>query len=410
MIPNTGPVSFDNLRQEFGDTVPIAINNYYRGGPNVSSALVQVPTIGNPISLADFHGASTSIPNGAKFSKINIATSHGYHYINGVWVLLPPDTGSRTYSTTNDFITITPNLYTHGSVWQLHTLSNLGGDVLGLATVPVGAGDQATYVYKSNGSDLSDWPNSKFVFNTGGDLDSRWVSSTIVCSCRGTLYGEERVILTEVLTNNVQETDNVTLNYAVTPTEYTRRGMPMTGRPSSTCFAAGVCLSQGGDGLFLMTNSYHGQVWTSPDGLNWTDRPVYDAVGVGVIPPATNNGTTSCVSGNGKAIAISQKGRPLVLSEDGSKFYAHAALPNAHTSGFYGRLAFGNGYFLCVGATSLAAPSNVGVWISTNGINWDYYQQISLTAVLPMSGVTRLEYHGGKFYIFGNGCVFIANA
>ena len=56
-----------NLQEEFGGTNPIAINEYYRGGANVSSALAQIPASGQ-VDLNIFHGISTSVLNGARFS------------------------------------------------------------------------------------------------------------------------------------------------------------------------------------------------------------------------------------------------------------------------------------------------------------------------------------------------------
>ena len=65
-----------------------------------------------------------------------------------------------------------------------------------------------------------------------------------------------------------------------------------------------------------------------------------------------------------------------------------------------------NGYFVCVGRTSLTAPSNVGVWTSVDGISWEYHQQISLSSITTNS----FEYHDGKFYLFSGSGVWTANA
>ena len=59
-IPTSGTVSFANLRDEYGDTNPVSINEFYRGGGLVPDSLPNngpVPTGGN-ISLEDMRGSS----------------------------------------------------------------------------------------------------------------------------------------------------------------------------------------------------------------------------------------------------------------------------------------------------------------------------------------------------------------
>ena len=45
-LPVSGPISLLNLQEEFGGSNPIAFNEYYRGGPYVSSALTEIPSSG----------------------------------------------------------------------------------------------------------------------------------------------------------------------------------------------------------------------------------------------------------------------------------------------------------------------------------------------------------------------------
>ena len=70
-LPVSGPISLLNLQEEFGGTNPIAINEYYRGGAYVSSALAEVPVSGQ-IDLNTFYGINTNMLNGARLTKLNL--------------------------------------------------------------------------------------------------------------------------------------------------------------------------------------------------------------------------------------------------------------------------------------------------------------------------------------------------
>ena len=58
-IPTSGPVSFNTLKNEYNDTNPVRLNEFYRGGlvPNSTINNGSVPTSGE-ISLSDLRGSS----------------------------------------------------------------------------------------------------------------------------------------------------------------------------------------------------------------------------------------------------------------------------------------------------------------------------------------------------------------
>lgn len=53
----TSPISLANLQLEFGGATPIRLNEYYKGGPYVSTSVAQVPVSG-AISLGNFSGVT----------------------------------------------------------------------------------------------------------------------------------------------------------------------------------------------------------------------------------------------------------------------------------------------------------------------------------------------------------------
>ena len=57
-LPQSGPISLDNIQTEFGGANPIALSEYYKGGTYVSSQVTaSIPSSGT-ISLSQFYGAS----------------------------------------------------------------------------------------------------------------------------------------------------------------------------------------------------------------------------------------------------------------------------------------------------------------------------------------------------------------
>ena len=401
-LPSTGPISFINLQDEFGGTNPIAINEYYRGGVNVSSALSQVPTAGQPIGLGHFRGASTSVFNGAKFVRHSLSNASSYSYINGSWV----NCGSSVFYKTSDLTNIISDVYTTGPGHSLTRLVSTNAGVLGVCENP--STHNAIFVLNSDGY-LKNWTSYPCP-----DTGQLWFGTSFASVTLATLYGSEFCVLAGSIQYKSPSTlGNRLASYTFDETAATA-GISISniqnyGYSETLAFCPGFCLSQGGDGLFLRTGrdpSRFRILCTSPDGKAWTTIPLYDSVTTSYISPSSGDYPVSCVAGNGKLIAVGTDGRPISVAADGTRATKYPAMPNAATSSFFGSLAYGNGYFVCVGTTSLASPSNVGIWTSTDGISWTYYQQINLTGAVT----GRLEYHNGVFYLVGTSAIWTANA
>lgn len=61
-LPNSGPISLQDIQNEFGGSNPIGLSEYYRGGQYVpvTPSTINIPVAG-PIDLGDFYGASNYI-------------------------------------------------------------------------------------------------------------------------------------------------------------------------------------------------------------------------------------------------------------------------------------------------------------------------------------------------------------
>lgn len=78
-LPSSGAISLSNIAGEHGGSTPHSINEYYRGGSNVSNtpANSSVPTSGQ-IDFADFYGTSAaSADNNVSFTVQNYTVGSG---------------------------------------------------------------------------------------------------------------------------------------------------------------------------------------------------------------------------------------------------------------------------------------------------------------------------------------------
>lgn len=64
-LPTSGPISLQDIANEFGGSHPLSMSNYYAGGPHVPSGTSgtngPVPTSG-PLNLTNFYGTSSFGP------------------------------------------------------------------------------------------------------------------------------------------------------------------------------------------------------------------------------------------------------------------------------------------------------------------------------------------------------------
>ena len=82
-LPSSGAISLSNIAGEHGGSTPHSINEYYRGGSNVSNtpANSSVPTSGQ-IDFADFYGTSAaSADNNVSFTVQNYTVGTGKNAI-----------------------------------------------------------------------------------------------------------------------------------------------------------------------------------------------------------------------------------------------------------------------------------------------------------------------------------------
>ncbi len=64
-LPSSGPISLQDIANEFGGSHPLSMSNYYAGGPHVPSGATgtngPVPTSG-PLTLTNFYGTTATTP------------------------------------------------------------------------------------------------------------------------------------------------------------------------------------------------------------------------------------------------------------------------------------------------------------------------------------------------------------
>ncbi len=381
-LPASGPISLLNLQEEFGGANPIAINEYYAGGLFVSNTL-PVPSAGSPIALDAFYGASSSIAQGGIFKNQSGADSKAYLYANGTWIHMANgyirrsqdlktevlDTYSMPGQSPKSFNTSFRNV-----------ILGLGGDLLMPTT-------SAVCRSSDNGAT---WTAAKAGVNPG---NSNY-------GVKGSLYGSEVLaFFTSATTSVLCITSDGGASWQSGVGSYHITTISELG------FCPGIGMSQGGDGLFFMSGV--GAIATAPDAKVWTSKNVYDSQ-TGSVLVSANSSFPGLAVGNGLVVAISKTGQPVLPTDSSvSSFTQYPRLPNAHATIFTGKIAFGHGYFLVVGPTSLAAPEDIGAWTSIDGLSWIYHRQ------LPLTGLTvwTLDYADGKFYVqMSDGSAWAVNA
>lgn len=79
-LPTSGPISLQDIANEFGGSHPLALSNYYAGGPFVPSGTTgtngPVPTSG-PLNLANFYGTQNYGPFTAASAGAAGSSSNG---------------------------------------------------------------------------------------------------------------------------------------------------------------------------------------------------------------------------------------------------------------------------------------------------------------------------------------------
>lgn len=418
-LPASGPISLLNLQDEFGGTNPIAFNEYYRGGVNVSSALTQIPTSG-AIDLNAFHGISTSLKQGAKLIK---QSSWGgkFSYVNGTWIWGEVISNQGYKYTSSDLKT------------RVTDVSNLGG-LNGSAAESIPRGCIFSYENGLIAAIVSGSTVNEAYICTSSDGGSTWVglanptpyagwvavtawplSGVDAIMAEGTLYGSRTIVAfgysswvngskTYRGSSSIVSTDNG-LTWSIPPgvmLPAISNTSTLAVYPTVNCatFCPGLALAQGGDGLFIA--GANDALYSAPDGVGYTKRYAY-AVDTGSVVTGTLSYVSSAF-GNGTYVAGRSNSGRITTSTDGVNFYQQLAVPNL--AGVQA-IGFGNGYFVMVGTTTLASPNNNAIWTSTDGISWVFNQQIGISAVTA----ARIVFAGGRFYVqMSDGSAWAANA
>ena len=171
-----------------------------------------------------------------------------------------------------------------------------------------------------------------------------------------------------------------------------------------------------GNGRYV-AGGQHRSVWTSLDGLNWTN-PAPD-----LIDPAYS--AVKVAYGNGVFVGVSGDQADVLASPDGLNWTAQELITNTSSSVSFSDVTFGNGRFVAV-AGSLAATSTDGTnwtsaptagWLysvaagngkfvgvgyltnafSTNGVDWTYQASSSAEPLVDVA------FGGGFFVAIGTG-------
>lgn len=352
-LPNTGPLSLDDIQTEFGGSNPISLSEYYANGPYVPLGAGAIPAAG-PIRISDFYGASSTLREGARFSHLSTLPGTSVKRAGSAWYFDGTKRISYDMRTQQDLIL--SNIAEYPSIVKSDAivLSQYGKLMICAGT------SSYTRIFSGNSTGINKIEKSISVVGLSQ------YGATV-----GRLYGQERI----VFGISYNYSGNKVRTYATSDGGTTWQQSDPTFSTSSAsyladnlCYADGITTSPGSNGLFAFV--WDTKIATSFDGATWVDTPIFDSV---TNLSVTNHYMGPMVGGNQRLVGISGNGQPFVLtSQDPTRFIRYPALENIKViSSTTHRIAFCNGYFLVMGPTASGSPA-VGAWISEDGINWTY--------------------------------------
>jgi hypothetical protein len=64
VLQSSGPISFSNVQTELGGVNPISLSEYYaNASTGYTTGISGIPNTGEEISLSQFYGKSSGVPN-----------------------------------------------------------------------------------------------------------------------------------------------------------------------------------------------------------------------------------------------------------------------------------------------------------------------------------------------------------
>lgn len=348
-LPSIGPISFLDIQTQFGGSNPISMNEYYSNGANVDKFvegdLGFIPESG-ALGVNRFLGSPKTLASGALWRARPRDTAKNIQlpYLMNSSCLIE---GASSGTTAGSPVPLEVS-YTSGTTW----LSKMTSLVLD-STV-------ASYGIDALGKDGEDlyycvqWPslNKYYIYKTTNGIDFTLVGngtgtpytlsgsqrySQVTLVSAGVYYGQKRILFyfsADLAYQSIKIYTPETNSWTSGATSYQRADVVFC--PNTTFSATG--------GLFISSLANGGSVntiFTSPDGLTWTTRYVYDTLG-------------SLKSYTG-----------LYISETINRVYAGACY-------------FNNRYFLF---TIPASTTDLGYITSSNGIDFTYMGKISNASV-----------------------------
>lgn len=347
-LPASGPISLLDLQNEFGGTNPIAINEYYAGGPYVGSSLTQLPVAGNPIALDMFHAISANLLSGGKFRILPAASGsvNGRAFALAGSTYISIDSG-YSYSSTDDLTTVAKDLFTPldgtYSALRVNASIDMGSELHALISAP----------YISIPAKTSDRGKT---WTAIGIAQSNGNYGAYCAAARGTLYGVGLNMFMTTYQSGTTYTVRSTVveDGSVATAWYNVVSSTAQSLPAAACFAPNIGLSQGGDGLFVVVGQYR-MLYTSPNGTTWTKRYAYGPGGV-----ITAGDFTACAVVGGKIVIISSDGYAY-SSTDGVTFNQAGNTGITSTlSSNIPKLAYINGYLLLMSGNLCSVSTDAG--------------------------------------------------
>jgi hypothetical protein len=376
-ITSSGQLKFSDLQTEFGGTNPISLSEYYAGNlvaPGTIGNSGAIPASGNPLNIGKFYGsAAAGVLWGSRFIKVGslaqFSSAAGtVRYLNGKFFIVssPDNWTALTYSTDSTATSWTTTSIANGTYFgpnngPINTYTPVIYDIASNGSIYVVAGS-------SLGPAATSAPTG--VLATSTDLVN-WTFYSFLngFAPKRIIYSPEKSLFVGIGTSKLfTSTDGIT---------WTERALPSAPSWYSVFWNGFVFVATGygyiaystdginwtassglnvnyqyydiawGNNIFVVGSSNNGAVYTSPNGVTWTQRAV----------PLTS-GYSGANASFGAGLFVFPCQGDLITSPDGIT-WTKSKLP------VYS-LAYGASKFIGSGGST----GSGGLKTSTDGINW----------------------------------------